>query len=516
VRLLAVLALVIACGHARSQRGADQLAARFPLAKLDDRALCDALLARRADDHGVIVDTEPRARRKLVISDLHLGAGIADPKLAGIEDFYADADFVRFLEHEGAKGPTDLIINGDFIEFWQLASALGALPRPEDPKQPPSGAVLGSDQAFAVTAIELVIAAHPTVFRGLGRFLDSGNHRVLVIPGNHDADLLWPKVQLAIARAIDAADPARLVFVDGPAYQHAGTYVAHGHAFDAANRFATLHAPFGRDREGRCRLQTNWGEVFVDVFYTETERQIPFIDNLYPEKAGALWGLRDHPDLARDVGAALRAIDMLRAAQSKGLNRDAAASLLQGALGMPGKSRGPESVTEVLDHVADRMTRGDPSVEALVLALVELGHDPALANVLRSLIAAGAALPDVGAAMRALATIDPASLEALQQTLFGSSMDTAAKHVMKARGVPVVVLGHTHAVGGYVRRIDRGHYANTGSWISVASVAELRAKGIAWDQLSILDRKTFPSKRTAIVVEYDGLTPRAPVVHNAP
>lgn len=515
VRLLALLLALAACGHGHVHGAAktDALAARFPLAKLADRPLCDALLARRAEDHAVIVDPEPRARRKVIVSDLHLGAGITDPKYAPIEDFYADAEWGAFLERESEKGPTDLIINGDFIEFWQLASVLGALPRPDDPKQPRAGAVLGADQAFAVTAIDLVIAAHPDVFRGLGRFLDSGgDHRVIIIPGNHDADLLWPKVQLAIARAIDPRDPARLVFVDGAAYQHAGTYVAHGHAYDAANRFVTAYAPFGRDRDGRCRLQTNWGEVFVDVFYTETERQIPFIDNLYPERTGALWGLREHPDLSRDVGAAVRAIDLLRVAHRKGLNRDAAGSFLQGVLGTPGS---PESVGEVLDHVADRITHGDDSAEGLVAALVELAQDPALANVLHGLAAAGAALPDLGAAKHALATIDRASLEALQQTLFGSSLETAAMDVLKTRGVGVVVFGHTHSVGGYVKRVGAGYYANTGSWISVASVAELRAKGIRWDQLSILDRKTFPSKMTVVVVDYDGTTPRAPTLQNA-
>lgn len=509
-----LLLALIACGpQARSTPAPDPLADRFPLARLDDRALCDQLLARRAEDHAVTVDPEPRARRKVIVSDLHLGPGTSDPRFSGIEDFYADAEWPRFLAREAAKGPTDLVINGDFIEFWQIATALGALPKLDDPSQPKQGTVLGADQAFSVQAIELAIAAHPEVFRGIGAFLDSGDHRAVIVAGNHDADLLWPKVQLAVARAVNARDPSRLVFVDSTSYQHAGTFIAHGHELDAANTFATVHAPFGRDANGRCRLQTNWGEVFVDIFYTETERQIPFIDNLYPEKAGVLWALRDNPDLARDVGAALRAVDLLRAAQGKGLNRDAVGSLLQGTLGVPGRARGPESVTEILDHVADRLTKGDG--DALVFALVELAHDPAMANVLRGLVAAAAALPDPSAALAAIKTIDPAALAALQKKLFGDSMETGAKNLMRARGVTHVIFGHTHSVGGFVKQTDGGYYANTGSWISVASVAELRAKNIGWDQLDILDRAMFPSKMTAIVIDYDGQTPLPPVVQNA-
>ena len=218
----------------------------FPLAKLDDRALCDRLLARTPEQFHVIADREPKLRRKVIVSDLHIGPGTADPRFTGIEDFYSDAEWGQFLDAQTA--PTDLIIDGDFIEFWQIAAALRALPHAD---RNATGVTLAEDQAFGVQAVEIVIAAHPTVFRDLGRFLARGDRRVIIIPGNHDADLLWPKVQLAIARAIAPADPSSLLFVDGAAYEHGGVHVEHGHAFDAANQFATGYAPVGRDRDGR-------------------------------------------------------------------------------------------------------------------------------------------------------------------------------------------------------------------------------------------------------------------------
>src|SRR6187551_3458612 len=271
----------------------DPIAARFPNARLDDRALCDLLLARTAAD-AAFVDPEPRARRKVIVSDLHLGPGTTDPRFAGLEDFYSDADWSAFLARQAAAGPTDLIIDGDFIEFWQIAAALGALPKRNDPRQPATGSVLAGDQSFAASAIELVINAHRSVFTDLGKLLDGGDHRVIIVAGNHDADLLWPKVQLAIARAIKPRDLARLIFTPGPSYDHRGVHVEHGHAFDAANRFSTGHAPFGRGRDGACRLQASWGEIFVDQFYTDVERQLPFIDNLYPQSAAILWAMRDN------------------------------------------------------------------------------------------------------------------------------------------------------------------------------------------------------------------------------
>ena len=472
-------------------QGQDALAARFPLAQLSDRALCDALLARPGEARHVFVDPEPELRRKVIVSDLHLGPGTTDPRFAGLEDFYSDAEWTEFLHRQAAAGPTDLVIDGDFLEIWQIAAALGVLPRKDDPVQPASGPVLAADQNFAVAAVALVLRAHPAVFRALGELLASGDHRVIVLAGNHDADLLWPKVQLAIARAIAPRDPARLVFVDAAAYEHGGVHIEHGHAYDAANRFASNDAPFGRDRDGRCRLQSSWGEIFVDRFYTETEREIPFIDNLYPESAAVLWALREDKRPDRNLAAALRFLELVRVAEPGSLNREALGGILQTVLGSPGAhGHGPESVAEVVDHISDQLLDGDASVPAVLDAAWHLRSDPEQA------------------------------LSQLRDLLLGDPMTTAARRILAGNAaLHVVVFGHTHQPGGAVLPVEahgrRGYYANTGSWISVASVADLRARGITWDRLSLADRATFASKMTAVIVEYDAGVPRAPVVVNA-
>ena len=413
-------------------------------------------------------------------------------------------------------------MNGDFIEFWQIAAALGALPKRTDPRQPTSGAVLASDQRFAVTAIELVLAAHRSVFADMGKLLDRGDNRIIIVAGNHDADLLWPKVQLAIARAIKPRDPSRLLFTPGPTYEHAGVHVEHGHAFDAANRFATGHAPFGRDRDGTCRLQSSWGEVFVDQFYTDVERKVPFIDNLDPQSAAILWAMRDNPDPQRDVGAVIGFIDLLRAGESRAFNRSAIASLLQSALGTPGtRDTGPESVTEVIEHVADRLARGDVTARALTDALLRLRLDPELAGLWSGLARAAALLPDFQAASRELRAIDPQGPLHLHDVLFGDPLSTAAARLLGGAGdIKVVVLGHTHTVGGAVEPIGAGKrsgwYANSGSWISAASVADLRARGIGWDRLTLADRTMFPAKNLAVTIEYAGGAPGKPTLITTP
>ncbi len=512
---LALLAVLAACGgkHAVSPVEA-KLADRFPLAKLDDKALCDQLLAR-GDSYHVMVDPEPLLRRKVIVSDLHLGPGVTDQRFSGIEDFYAEAEWRAFLDRHGAE-PIDLIIGGDFIEYWQIAAALRALPR-RDPNAPAGTPVLAADQTFSLEATKLVIAAHRDVFKALGDLIARGDHRVIIVAGNHDADLLWPKVQLEIAKAIAPADPARLLFIEAAAYEHGGVHVAHGHAYDAANKFASDHAPFARDRDGRCRLQSSWGEVFVDAFYTETERQIPFIDNLYPESAAILWAMKDNPDPERDVGAALRFIDLLRVAETREFNRDAVGAVLQGVFGTPGGDNRSPSASDVMGQVADRLANGDPKAIGVVNGLTRLLYDPDLSSLWTTVINAVRALPDMRAALGELRHTDTAALGRLRQTLFGESMETAAKRLLTSKPeLSVVVFGHTHTLGGALIPIKpSGWYANTGSWLSVASVKDLRARGVRWDQLSVIDRTQFPQRSTAIVVGYVDGRPAKPILENA-
>lgn len=513
-----------ACPSAQHHRPKPpDLADHYPLAALDDRALCDRLLARTAAEFAVTVDPEPAMRRKVVVSDLHLGPGTDDPRFAGIEDFYAGAQWRAFLAAQAERGPTDLIIAGDFIDFWQIAAARGDLPAKNDSVQVTGAPVLAADQATSLAELAPVLAAHADVFTALGQFLARGDHRVVILAGNHDADLLWPKVQLAIARAIAPREPARLVFVDGAAYEHGGVHVAHGHAYDAANMFATGYAPFGRgnDADGRCRLQSNWGEIFVDKFYTDTERELPFIDNLYPVSAGVMWGMKDEPERARDVGAVMRFVELLRSHETMAFNRQAVGALLEEALGTSGSNdRGPESLDDVLDHVAERMVDGDASIESVADAVLRLRYDPALASLWPALAQAGRALPDVKAAFAALRSIDPDALLHLRDQLFGEPLETAATSIMKAHPeISVVVFGHTHAVGGERHTIElpdrTGYYANSGSWLSVASVADLRARGIKFADLQ-LDPATFPSKTTAVFITYDDAGhPQTPIVVNA-
>src|SRR5262249_13823548 len=198
-------------------------------------------------------------------------------------------------------------------------------------------------------------------------------------------------------------------------YEAAGVPVEHGHASAAANRFESGHAPVGRDRDGVCRLQSSWGEIFVDQFYTDVERRIPFIDNLYPESAAILWTLREDRQTDRDAASALKLLELIRIAETAQLNRNAAGAILQNALGvLGGRGRGPESVREIVDHLSDQLVSGDPSATGITNAVYRLYTDPALASLWHGLGRAASALPDVPEALARLRDVDRDALGRLR------------------------------------------------------------------------------------------------------
>jgi hypothetical protein len=177
-------------------------------------------------------------------------------------------------------------------------------------------------------------------------------------------------------------------------------------------------------------------------------------------------------------------------------------------------------VTEVVEHVANRLVNGDVSARAITDALLRFRFDPELAGLWTALASAAKALPDARAAASELRAIDPKAPAHLRDELFGDPLNAAAARLLGGeRGIGVVVFGHTHDVGGSVERISArkrsGWYANTGSWISAASVAELRARGVGWDQLTLADRAMFPAKNVAVIVEYAAGAPQKPVLVSA-
>ena len=159
---------------------------------------------------------EPQ-RRRLVLSDLHLGGGDR------LDDFEDDQRLSAFLDqYAGAGAPTELILAGDTFEFLQVR-----LPAIDDDDY---------SDGLAALRLQAMIAAHASVVAALARFIADPRHQLTVLIGNHDFELHYPAAKARLAAALGvAADERRLRF--GISYHGGGVYIVHGNQFDGWNRF---------------------------------------------------------------------------------------------------------------------------------------------------------------------------------------------------------------------------------------------------------------------------------------
>ncbi len=232
-----------------------------------------------------------------VIGDLHMGGGRdAGGAWQAGEDFrWADEleGFLAALDAEGA-GATDLVLNGDTFE---LAS-------PDCVHDDPT---LGCTEPEALAALERVLAAHAREIEALAAFARAGSNRVVLVPGDHDAALLFPAVRARVEQALGA--PRVEVPAAGAwASSDGQVYVEHGHQLDwRADRFATWPAPF-IERDGRRHLERPRGARTAGALIREHEQHYPVVDNFADAGAGLTHALAAAG--TADLGAA--APDLLR------------------------------------------------------------------------------------------------------------------------------------------------------------------------------------------------------------
>jgi hypothetical protein len=220
----------------------------------------------------------PAGRLTVVLGDLHMGvgrdaSGAWDPR----EDFRWAEDLAAFLKAIDAqgRGATDLVLNGDTFELRQDAQRGCAY---DD-----SG--LGCTEDEALARFGRVLAAHAPEMAALGAFARSGSNRVVFVPGDHDAALLFPAVARRLVEVLTA--PRAVVATSGYwASADGGIYVEHGHQLDfSADKFDSWPKPFVT-RAGRTHLIRPWGEQLVQPFYDRHELAYPIVDNVSEEGAG--------------------------------------------------------------------------------------------------------------------------------------------------------------------------------------------------------------------------------------
>lgn len=410
-------------------------------------------------------------RDLLLISDLHLGSHLK-PRTRGEYVHLAaeiERTFPQFIEHYMARGRWQLVVNGDFIDFWNVEIEVTE----------------GDAEALAVARLHAVLDDHPAVEDAMTRFLEAGNG-VVFVAGNHDAEFLYPEVRRALASrlegGIDAGssssdvsitrtgvqvlrrmEAGRVRFVPWFIHEPSGVWIEHGHLFDPA---CSTHAPLAPTRGGRL-VQTvaevatrNFANLMPEMDYHAPDswtvadyirwaagRGLRFVVRvvyLYLGMVGRMLGLWVRYGRPDKEGRANHEARLSRMAANAGLRMGTLAALEQMAPPPTAVRIGGVLSVTAMDYVL-ALAGG---VLSGVVLMVALGRPLVLG------LAVGLALGVAGlwAVRRNKRARD-----------VGGDMLEVASEVARVTDVPLVLMGHSHH--GELVEVGDALYANSGSWL---------------------------------------------------
>jgi UDP-2,3-diacylglucosamine pyrophosphatase LpxH len=223
--------------------------------------------------------------RLVVISDIHVGSGPLDDCDAELE-----CGLVSFLEEVAAsREPTTLVINGDFLDFAQAEPWQGK----ELESSTADGIPLCFTEEQSVEKLKGIVCAHRPIFEAAGKICRTGSqHRLVILPGNHDADFFWGKVRAEFAAALGGSQDG-LQFHLERSYRpehFPQVWIEHGHHYDVCNNFrardqdcwSEARPPIFCDTSGVPRLLECIGTRFLIRFLNRLDRDYPFVDNVKP------------------------------------------------------------------------------------------------------------------------------------------------------------------------------------------------------------------------------------------
>lgn len=433
-------------------------------------------------------------RTTIIISDTHFGVGrTADNTWHPTEDFRWSVEFGQFLSRIGerGKGRTDLVLNGDTFELWQPLVDRCSVGRDKDQS---------CTEAEAIERIEVVLKEHPKELDDLRTFANAGENRLYIVPGNHDAALLFPGVALKAIERIGARLGRACVMEEG--YWLSGDrsiYAEHGHQIgeDVNGYGEQWPRPFSGTNP-RYLIRT-WGEALVRDYYHEWEKKYPALDNIDSEAASARYGMAAE-GLAGTALASAKFVRFLLLNESW--------PQFTGALGATGEAGW--NLCEVRKQGSGFLTSallaggGLEKLEGVSVGLdiEELSDRDLRALCDRLALEDGVRHESLGAAATPIALCPRSTLSAAGQAFFGSRDKVFSRHLTKVRDdlvkadrleakapFEVFIYSHTHRAERAFRPV-KGDWSpavlNTGAWQRLISEVAMEAKRKA-DTLSSAD-----------------------------
>jgi UDP-2,3-diacylglucosamine pyrophosphatase LpxH len=469
-----------------------------------------------------------------VISDLHIGGSYAGPGQRGFRiNTHVDV-LTQFLEELGAYaratgGRTELVINGDFVDF--LAEEVPGESRRRS---------FIDDQDKAAATFDAIVRRDRGLFDAL-RALRTAGVAVAVVLGNHDIELSLPAVRARLAETLGAERDRDLRFVfDGEAYVVGDVLIEHGNRYDGWNaidfdrlrRFrsecsrrmrisadARFVPPAGSELVERVMNPIKQDYPFIDLLKPENDAAIPLLMALEPGFANAANGIeiaRRQRDAARHAPAAAarpaRPGD-IAAAGAPGARVGALATLLAGQMSDDGATDLLALVQAAVTE--ERTTRGQIAAGAMsrVLSFVRLRSSSSYETRLKVLLGTLRVLRDDASFDR--------GVEAVKEY-------KDAAEALAGNGFRTIVFGHTHLAKDLA--LDGGgQYLNTGTWADLIRVPpdivhgapEAAAEALGRFAQAILDKRfdeyiLFSPTFAHIQLDAEGRTVVASVKDYAP
>nr|WP_251011219.1 metallophosphoesterase [Variovorax paradoxus] len=225
-----------------------------------------------------------------VISDLHIGAGALDDCDAGCE-----AALVAFVDHltDSREEQVELVLNGDSFDFVQAEP----WKRPDLEARTSDKVPLCFTEVISCEKAQAILDSHPKIFDSFARFVARAGAALTIMPGNHDADLFWPKVRGAFEQRLNGSIRARVRWHLEPQYippTAPQLWIEHGHQYDPVNSFfhpvpkppvalwSEARPPILASEHGELRLLECIGTRFLIRFLNELDLRYPFVDNMKP------------------------------------------------------------------------------------------------------------------------------------------------------------------------------------------------------------------------------------------
>lgn len=417
-------------------------------------------------------------RDLLLISDLHLGSHLKRRSRGEYVHLAQRIEevFPRFLEHYRQRGQWQLIINGDFFDFWNME--IGETLDPRDAER------------LAVERLHAVLDAYPATEDALVRFLEAG-HGIVFVTGNHDAELLYPQVRLALAGRLEGAlasdesaitrtgitrlqdiTAGRVRFVPWFLREEGGAWIEHGHLFDAACSTDALLSP---TRGGR--LVKSIAEVATRSF----SNLMPEIDYDAPDK----WGAKDYVRWATARG--LRFVLRVMLLYLRMVGRMLALWVRAGRVDREGRRLHEERLQRVAANSGLQMSTltaleamAPPPDSATVGGVLKVAALDLVLSLLAPLLLGPLVAWLVGAwwvwglgvgALVAAAAFVRIRARKKKRDVAGDMLEVAAR-VGDLTQVPLVLMGHSHH--GTLERRGDVVYANSGSWLDGSHLVALR------------------------------------------